>query len=100
MASTLHITNGDSAAAVMRRAGFSGEILPWRDVLHEGPVSALLPLTTLSPLRAHFIAEAGHTDLKEHGFAKSVTDFLDALPTGDQPALRAFVTSPAMLDIT
>jgi len=31
------------------------------------------------PKRAHFIAEAGHTDLKEHGFAKSVTDFIEAL---------------------
>jgi fermentation-respiration switch protein FrsA (DUF1100 family) len=52
------------------------------------------------PKRAHFIAEAGHTDLKDHGFAKSVTDFLEEIPAGDQPALRAFVASPAMLDIT
>jgi hypothetical protein len=56
------------------------------------------------PKRAHFIAEAGHTDLMEYGFAKSVADFLDELPpksgSGDQPALRAFVASPAMLDIT
>ena len=53
------------------------------------------------PKRAHFIAEAGHTDLMHFGFAKSVTDFLDALPSGgDQPALRAFEASPAMVDIT
>jgi uncharacterized protein len=56
------------------------------------------------PKRAHFIAEAGHTDLMHHGFAKAVTDFLDELQapvdSGDQPALRAFVASPAMLDIT
>jgi hypothetical protein len=32
------------------------------------------------PKRAHFIAEAGHTDLMDHGFAKSVTDFLEGLP--------------------
>ena len=64
MASILHITNGDSAAAVMRRAGFDGEILPWRDVLHEGPVSAQLPLTTLSHLRAHFIADKGWGELE------------------------------------
>ncbi len=59
MGGTLHITNGDSAAGVMREAGFDGEILPWRDVLHEGPVSAEPPLTTLSHLRAHFIADKG-----------------------------------------
>jgi hypothetical protein len=64
MSGTLHITNGDSAAAVMRRAGFDGEILPWRDVLHEGPVSAQLPLVTLSHLRAHFIADKGWGDLE------------------------------------
>jgi fermentation-respiration switch protein FrsA (DUF1100 family) len=56
------------------------------------------------PKRAHFIAEAGHTDLMHFGFAKAVTDFLDALPPpgdgADQPALRAFTASPAMLDIT
>jgi fermentation-respiration switch protein FrsA (DUF1100 family) len=52
------------------------------------------------PKRAHFIAEAGHTDLMHFGFAKSVTDFLDALPVPGQPALRALVASPAMLDIT
>jgi fermentation-respiration switch protein FrsA (DUF1100 family) len=38
------------------------------------------------PKRAHFIAEAGHTDLMDYGFAKSVTDFLDELQLGDQPA--------------
>jgi hypothetical protein len=52
------------------------------------------------PKRAHFIAEAGHTDLMSFGMAKSVTDFLDALPVpnaaGDQPALRALAASSAM----
>jgi fermentation-respiration switch protein FrsA (DUF1100 family) len=56
------------------------------------------------PKRAHFIAEAGHTDLMHFGFAKSVMEFLDEVPlpdaSGDQPALRALVASPAMLDIT
>jgi fermentation-respiration switch protein FrsA (DUF1100 family) len=56
------------------------------------------------PKRAHFIAEAGHNDLIEHGLARAVTEFLEALPapgqSGDQPALRALVASPAMLDIT
>src|SRR6185436_9837159 len=59
MAETLHVTNGDHAVAVLRAAGMQGEILPWRDVLHEGPVDAALPLEAHSKLRARFIAEAG-----------------------------------------
>ena len=59
MSGLLHITNGDCAAEVLRAAGMEGEILPWRDVLHEGPVRADLPLEELSKLRARFIAQAG-----------------------------------------
>ena len=54
----LHITNGDLVAAVIRSLG-SGEVLPWRDVLHEGPVRAGLSLEELSVDRAAFIAKAG-----------------------------------------
>ena len=54
----LHITNGDVAAAVL--AGLNaGQVLPWRDVLHEGPVRAGLTLDELSAERAAFIADAG-----------------------------------------
>ena len=60
--SMLHITNGDCAAEVLRAAGMEGEILPWRDVLHEGPVRADLPLEDLSKHRAAFIAEAFAAD--------------------------------------
>ena len=34
----LHVTNGDGAASRLRAAGASGDVLPWRDALHEGPV--------------------------------------------------------------
>ncbi len=44
MESILNITNGDSAVELMRKAGISGEYLPWRDVLHDGPVPAGLSL--------------------------------------------------------
>ena len=54
----LHITNGDCAAGVIAKVA-SGEILPWRDVLHEGPVRAGLSLEELSAERARFIADAG-----------------------------------------
>jgi len=55
----LHVTNGDSAGGALRQAGFHEEILPWRDVLHEGPVREGLALQQLSEERARFIAEAG-----------------------------------------
>jgi hypothetical protein len=54
----LHITNGDCAAEVLSRI-VPGTILPWRDVLHEGPVRAGLALEELSRERAAFIAQAG-----------------------------------------
>jgi hypothetical protein len=60
----LHITNGDCAVAVLTRA-VEGELLPWRDVLHEGPVHAGLPLEALSRRRAAFIASAGWSSLSD-----------------------------------
>jgi len=52
----LHVTNGDAAAEVIRASGVGGEVLPWRDILHDGPVPAGLPLEELSAVRADFIA--------------------------------------------
>ena len=54
----LHITNGDGAAALLRAGGCGGRVLPWRDVLHEGPVPAL-QLAALSRVRAVFLAGRG-----------------------------------------
>ena len=55
----LNITNGDSAANIMEEAGISGTFLPWRDVLHEGPVPANLSLDALSKVRAQYIFDRG-----------------------------------------
>ena len=60
----LHITNGDSAVEVLSQA-VRGEFLPWRDVLHEGPVRAGLELEALSEERATFIAGAGWAPYEE-----------------------------------
>ena len=54
----LHVTNGDSTVETMRRAHLVGDIVPWRDVLHEGPVPAL-PAAELRPLRAAHLASMG-----------------------------------------
>jgi hypothetical protein len=52
----LNITNGDNAAGTLSEAGVEGKIIPWRDVLHEGPVDSSLSLEELSKQRARFIA--------------------------------------------
>ena len=36
--SRLIITNGDSAADLLTEAGIGDQVLPWRDILHEGPI--------------------------------------------------------------
>lgn len=54
---TLHITNGDSVQ--IGSTGLGGEVLFWRDVLHEGPVPAGLPLEKLTAVRAKFLARYG-----------------------------------------
>ena len=56
--SLLHVTNGESAARRIRAAGLGGEVLPWDDVLHEGPLVAAPP-ATLRRLRADFLAAHG-----------------------------------------
>jgi hypothetical protein len=55
----LHVTNGDSAATHLRAASLPGDIVPWRDVLHEGPVPAGLDPEGLRVARAAFLAALG-----------------------------------------
>jgi hypothetical protein len=61
----LHVTNGDNAAAQLRQADIGGDILPWGDVLHEGPVPPGLSLDALRDVRARFIAGQGWGNLQE-----------------------------------
>lgn len=57
MNSILNITNGDSAVEIMKSAGIPGDHLPWRDILHEGPVPENRSLEELSEIRAKFISD-------------------------------------------
>ena len=68
----LNITNGDNAAVTLSEAGVEGKIIPWRDVLHEGPVDSSLSLEELSKQRARFIAER-----RWHDFAHVSGDFAE-----------------------
>ena len=55
----LHVTNGDSAVERIQSAGFSDPILPWRDVLHEGPVPDGVTPEELAAIRGEFITACG-----------------------------------------
>ena len=57
-AALLHVTNGDSAGDTLRQTALGGAVLPWQDVLHEGPVPAL-PRKELLRTRARFLADCG-----------------------------------------
>ncbi len=53
----LHVTNGESVS--LRQAGLPGDVIYWKDVLHEGPAPAGLALEEMSRVRAQFIAGCG-----------------------------------------
>lgn len=59
--SLLHVTNGDATVSALRAAGFAEPILPWRDLLHDGPVPAV-PEGELRQVRARFIADESYGD--------------------------------------
>ena len=58
----LHVTNGDAVVPALRATGLAREILPWRDVLHEGPVPDV-PDDELRRVRAAFLAGEGAEDV-------------------------------------
>lgn len=57
----LYLTNGYSGVDAIRAAAVEGDVVPWRDVLHEGPVPAL-PAAELRALRAEFLSGMGWGD--------------------------------------
>src|SRR5215475_11934530 len=76
MSERLIVTNGDSTAEALRAAGMAAEILPWRDMLHDGPVPQGLSLEALSEVRARYLAEAfaiGHAEVGSEFAARDAT---------------------------
>jgi hypothetical protein len=55
----LHLTNGKAIIPKITEAGIGGRIVPWDDVLHEGPVPAGLGVSALGSVRADFLALCG-----------------------------------------
>ncbi len=58
----LHVTNGDSAASGLARSGLPGDILSWRDLLHDGPVLPAGDADAFRLARGTFIASLGATE--------------------------------------
>jgi redox-sensitive transcriptional activator SoxR len=54
----LHVTNGESAGNTLRQTTLGGAVLPWQDVLHEGPVPAVAR-AELRRTRAQFLSDCG-----------------------------------------
>jgi hypothetical protein len=61
----LVITNGDAACGWLRQGGIDDDLLPWRDVLHDGPVPADLSLAELAAVRAEFLSGCGWGSIVE-----------------------------------
>jgi len=62
----LHVTNGDHAAAGLARSGLHGDVLSWRDIVHDGPVPSDSDRAAFHLARAQF--------LLARGWVASVTD--------------------------
>jgi len=56
----LHVTNGDSVIKSFTEGRIPGTYLPWRDVLHDGPVPARDSLDAMSDARAAYHAGSTH----------------------------------------
>jgi hypothetical protein len=61
----LHLTNGSHIIPNVRSVDGRGAIVPWDDVLHEGPVPAGLGPAALRERRADFLAGTGADSYKE-----------------------------------
>lgn len=85
----LHVTNGDSAAGGLARSGLPGDVLSWRDNLHDGPVPPDNNLDAFRATRGEFIASRSWTE----SAADVVADFeardarLDGLTPDDEVVL-------------
>jgi hypothetical protein len=75
--STLHVTNGSAIIPAIRDAGITGRVVPWDDVLHEGPVPVGLNVAALREVRVDFLALA--SDRPRAAIERSLRDRDEAL---------------------
>ena len=58
-------TNGDSASSKIEELKPADKVVPWRDILHQGPVEGHMPLAKRSETRAKFIQDFDGGDPSE-----------------------------------
>ena len=76
----LHVTNGSVFLSRLHDLGVPGAIIPWDDVLHEGPVPAGLSPNELRRCRAEFLAiNWGDVTDIERGLASRDQAVVDAM---------------------
>jgi len=80
MAPKLHVTNGDSIVPEIEAVAPDDPVLPWRDILHEGPVPGGIDDALLRSERAAFVAR--------HGWGDGVV-MLELFERRDEKLLRA-----------
>jgi hypothetical protein len=86
----LHVTNGDCAVRNLQDAGMEGDIIAWRDVLHEGPVPAGLDAAALRAVRAEFLARNGWGDPAAVAAELAARDERLATALGHEPVVLWF----------
>lgn len=83
----LHVTNGSVALSRLHDLGLPGTIVPWDDVLHEGPVPGGVSEPDLRRLRAAFLATRPDDEASiERQFEARDARLLDAA-AGDEVVL-------------
>ncbi len=83
--STLILTNGDSAADLLKDAGVEATIIPWRDVLHSGPVPHTDTDEELIAIRARHLADGKvHTEQDVTSDMRERNSYLDNHEQYDQ----------------
>ena len=88
MTTYLHLTNGSAIIPMMRAAGIGDPIVPWDDVLHEGPVPDGLGVAALREWRAAYLAGNGWSSIE------SLRRSLNDRDTRLEQAVRGASASP------
>ncbi len=79
------ITNGDSAVGAISSIGIKADFIPWRDVLHDGPVPFCKSLKELSIIRAEFLSGVGWGEYNSNlsMFEERNRNFFNAIKTDE-----------------
>jgi len=76
---SLHITNGDGAANIIKATVLPGTVLPWRDPMHHGPFPSARSLDEQSGIRIRYLDpddqaqnddQASRPTANSHGFSE------------------------------